>query len=261
MTDKQRGRGVQSVEVGGRVLNVLASSDAPLMLREIALGAELTSGQAHAYLLSFRNLGLVEQNAASGRYQLGPFALKLGMARIRHHEPLQTIWDGVPALAEALNLMVTMAIWTETGPMILRMYEAPFQIYSNIRTGARYSLTATATGRLFAALMPEAITAPLVQADWRRDRDSPDADRASSTQYKAALAQIRAEGCAWTQGSPVPNISAIAAPVYDLNEQLVAAITVIGQRGTVDCSPEGLHRRHTVAFARDMSEKLGYRPR
>lgn len=254
---RQRGRGVQSVEVGGRLLNVLASADGPLMLREIAAGADLPSGQAHAYLVSFRTMGMVEQNPSTGKYHLGPFALKLGLARIRHHEPLQTIWDAVPAFAESINLMVTMAIWTEYGPVILRLYEAPFQIYSNIRTGARYSLTDTATGRLFAALMPAAITTPLIQAEWRRDRPT-DGERPTLAEYRAALEDIRRDGCSWTEGKPVPNISAIAAPIYDLNEQMVAAVTVIGQRGVVDCSPDGLHRLRTVEFARAMSQTLGY---
>jgi DNA-binding IclR family transcriptional regulator len=55
------GRGVQSVVVGGRLLAVMASAGRPLMLRDIAAGANVTPAQAHAYLVSFRKLDLVEQ--------------------------------------------------------------------------------------------------------------------------------------------------------------------------------------------------------
>lgn len=251
-----RGRGVQSIEVGGRLLAALAAADGPLMLRELAERADLTSGQAHAYLVSYRTLGLVEQEPATQRYQLGPFALRLGLARLRRQEPLQIIWDAVPAFAESIQLMVTMSIWTEYGPMILRLHEAPFQIYSNIRSGARYSLAATATGRLFAALMPPAIVAPLLASDLSAAART-GAALMSRAEYEQGLETNRREGCSVTEGNPVPDISAIAVPVFDLNEQLVAAITLIGRRGIVDCARGGQHREAALAFARGLSAELG----
>lgn len=258
MAAQRTGRGVQSIAVGGRLLDSLVRAEGPLMLREIAESADLTAGQAHAYLVSFRALGLVEQDAATGLYRLGPYALTLGLARLRRHDPLAVIWEAVPAFAESVQLMVTMSIWTDTGPVILRLHEAPFQIYSNIRTGARYSLTQTATGRLFAALMPPDVIHPLVAAERRDARNAGIGELLIKTEYEAALAVIRAEGCSQTEGNPVPDISAIAAPVYDLNEQIVAAITLIGRRGRVSGGKGGQHRKAVVDFARKLSAQLGY---
>ena len=249
---------MQSVEVGGRLLTVLASSSGPLMLKDLASGAGLPPGQAHAYLVSFRNMGMVEQDPATGKYHLGPFALKLGLSRIRHYEPLQIIWDAVPAFAEASDLMVTMSIWSEHGPVIMRVYEAPFQIYSNIRTGAVYSLTTTATGRLFAAFSPPAVIEPLVKLELQKLRKSNDTERQSLAEYRIALDKIRREHCSWTEGKPLPGISAISAPVFDLNEQLVAAITMIGPKAGIDCSLSGRQRLDLLAFTKDLSSRLGY---
>ncbi len=257
MADKRR-RGVQSIEVGGRLLQVLASAEAPLMLRELAERAALTSGQAHAYLVSFRALGLVEQEQSTQRYQLGPFTLTLGLARLRRSESLQNIWDAVPAFAESVDLMVTMSIWSEFGPIILRLHEATFQIYSNIRSGARYGLTNTATGRLFAALMPKVIVDPLAKAELQQARRTGE-DTASYADYLRGLEPIRRERCSITEGRPVPDLSAVAVPVFDLNEQLVAAITVIGRRGFVECQSGGRHRRAAEDFAENLSAQLGYR--
>lgn len=258
MIHKASGRGVQSVEVGGRLLNVLASATGPLMLKDLASGAGLPPGQAHAYLVSFRNMGMVEQDAVSGKYHLGPFALKLGLARIRHYEPLQIIWDAVPAFAETLDLMVTMSIWSEHGPVIMRVYEAPFQIYSNIRTGAVYSLTTTATGQLFAAFLPPSLVEPLVKQEFRKTRATGKSEHQSMAGYRLALKRIRREHCSWTQGRPVPGIGAISAPVFDLNEQLVTAITVIGPQTAIETSPTGRHRLELLTFVKDLSTRLGY---
>jgi len=251
------GRGVQSIEVGGRLLQVLAKAKVPLMLRELAGHASLTPGQAHAYLVSFRALGLVEQEPSTQRYQLGPFALTLGLARLRRSESLQIVWNAVPKLAETVRLMVTMSIWSECGPIILRLHEAEYQIYSNIRSGARYALTTTATGRLFAALMPPGCVEPLVKAELRQARRT-DQDVPTLLQYLQMLEPIRREMCSVTEGSPVPDISAIAVPIFDLNDQLVAAITLIGRRGVLECQPGGRHRCAVTEFASDLSAQLGY---
>ena len=69
-------RAVQSVEVGGRLLLALAEHTTPLSLKELAAAADLPAARAHPYLVSFGRLGLVQQDAHSGHYALGPAALR-----------------------------------------------------------------------------------------------------------------------------------------------------------------------------------------
>ena len=71
-------RGIGSVEVGGQLLRALTESDGPMMLRDLAASAGMTAAKAHPYMVSFMRLGLVEQDRASGRYELGPLALADG---------------------------------------------------------------------------------------------------------------------------------------------------------------------------------------
>ena len=61
----------------------MVAAGRPLMLRDIAAGAGITPAQAHAYLVSYRKVNVVEQIDGSGLYQLGRFALQLGLARMR----------------------------------------------------------------------------------------------------------------------------------------------------------------------------------
>ena len=74
--------GIQSVEVGFGLLDVLASAGSPLMLRDVALKAGMSAAKAHRYLVSFQRLGLVVQDSGSTRYDLGPASLKLGLASL-----------------------------------------------------------------------------------------------------------------------------------------------------------------------------------
>ena len=71
--DKARA-GIQSVEVGFALLDVLAQAPGPLMLRDLAGAAGMSAAKAHRYLVSFQRLNLVVQDANT-RYELGPATL------------------------------------------------------------------------------------------------------------------------------------------------------------------------------------------
>ena len=74
-------RGVQSIDTGGLILKALGNARGPLKLRDLAELTGMAAAQLHPYLVSFRKMGMVEQTEA-GHYQLGAFALHLGLTRL-----------------------------------------------------------------------------------------------------------------------------------------------------------------------------------
>jgi DNA-binding IclR family transcriptional regulator len=255
------GRGVQSIEVGGRLLEAMVQAGRPMMLRDIASGAEVTPAQAHAYLVSFRKLGLVEQDNATGRYQLGPFALQLGLARMRAFNPLRFAGEAAARLSAELGLMVTVTVWGSFGPTIVQVHEAADQVHVNLRAGAVYSLTGTATGRVFGAFMPATALAPRLEEELaegsRRQRIGALATRA---RFDLEVALVREQGYAVAEGSPVPSINGLAAPVFDHTGQLQVVITLIGPTGVVGTGPASPQIAALLDFTQRLSAQLGHRP-
>ncbi len=80
------------------------------MLRHIAASAKLTTAQAQAYLVSLGKIGLVEQVNQSGLYQLGPFALQLGLTRMRSLDPAHAC-NAASVFAAEFGLMVMGSVW------------------------------------------------------------------------------------------------------------------------------------------------------
>ncbi|MET7242854.1 IclR family transcriptional regulator [Methylobacterium sp. EM32] len=254
------GRGVQSVEVGARILHAMVEIGAAAMLRDIAARADIASAQAHAYLVSFRKTGLVEQDPQTGRYLLGPFALQLGLARMRQVDTLRVAGSAAADLATEFGLMVTLAVWGTHGPTIVQVQEAEVPIHVNLRAGGVYTLTGTATGRLFAAHLPPRIVAPLVEAELRAGSQGRGIGVPTSLPALVTAAeQIRIEGCSTTAGSPVPGINAIAVPVFDHTGQLQCALTLIGPESAVDLGQASPTVARARAFGQEISARLGYR--
>ncbi|MBA1158832.1 IclR family transcriptional regulator [Microvirga mediterraneensis] len=255
------GRGVQSVEVGGRILAALVKAGKPLMLRELATLADVAPAQAHAYLVSFRKLELVEQDAASGRYLLGPFALQLGIARLRSFDPLRLAAHAVVEFAEEIGLMVTIAVWGTHGATIVQVQEGSDQVHVNVRTGTVFSITGTATGKVFAAFMPPKIVEAQLAEELRKGaRIQGVGAPTSRKELEAEVATARRLGYATTESKPVTGINGIAAPVFDYSGQMQLAITLIGPTGVLDIGPKSADAKALLAFTRKLSAQLGYAP-
>ncbi|MGL4286930.1 MAG: IclR family transcriptional regulator [Phreatobacter sp.] len=251
------GRGVQSIEVGGRLLAAMVELGKPAMLRDLAAMAKVTSAQAHAYLVSFRKTGLVEQDPLSGRYLLGPFALQLGLTRMREHVPLRMANQAAIALAAETGLMVTISVWGTHGPTIVEVEESVQPVHVNLRVGAVYTVTGTATGRLFAAFLPEDLTRPLI--DKERGAGRPGATRPAKDKLAADFAEIRRRGFATTEGIPVPGINAVSAPVLDHSGQVQFAVTLIGPASDLIVKGDSEQAHFVRNFAETLSANLGFR--
>ncbi|WP_019170170.1 IclR family transcriptional regulator [Pseudaminobacter salicylatoxidans] len=252
-------RGVQSIEVGARLLMALAEQAEPMMLRDIANAAEIAPAQAHAYMVSYRKSGLVEQEEATGRYRLGPFALMMALAKLRGFDPIGVADRRGRMLCDETGLSVAISVWGAYGPTVVRVLEVLGEIHMNTRPGTVYSLTGTATGKLFAHYLPEA----LVSATLRQQRS--EAARSRIVGSAVDLRQVQAEvdfvgdhGYAVTDSTPVPGISAISAPVFEVGGQLSLALTIIGRDDVIDRRPESTHLKALLAAANDISAQLGH---
>ncbi len=69
-------RGIQSIEVSGRIMQALLDAGEPMMLKDMAQAADLKPAQCHAYIASLKKIGLVHQDSSSGLYSPVPSDFK-----------------------------------------------------------------------------------------------------------------------------------------------------------------------------------------
>ena len=238
-------RGIQSIEVGGRLLLALAERGRPLALKDLALAAGMNPAKAHPYLVSFGKLGLIVQDGSIGHYGLGPLALQLGLISLQQYEPVRLATARLPDLAQAIQQTVAIAVWGTHGPTIVRTEEAPSPVHVTMRHGAVMSLRGTASGRLFAAHLPRDV----VRAVAPRGTF----DKAFDQQLKAT----RAAGFSHVVDAAVPGVSGLAVPVFDGTGALVLALTAIGATASFDTRATGLPASTLVRCAAELTAQLG----
>ena len=253
-------RGIQSIEVGGALLKALAHHGRPLALKDLAAEAGMAPAKAHPYLVSFGKLGLIEQDPATSRYGLGPLAMQLGLISLQQLDPLALATPLIEALASACGHTMAVAVWGNRGATIVRVAQPPSAVHVSMRHGTVMSLRGTASGRLFAALLPLAAVLPLLREENRRG-GAPKGRRGAviDEALAAALAAIRQTGFSRVKDLLLPGISALAAPVFDGTGALVLSLTAIGPTPVFDSRPGGALARQVVAAAKALSTRLGWR--
>ncbi|WP_025599373.1 IclR family transcriptional regulator [Burkholderia sp. WSM2230] len=251
-------RGIQSVEVGGRLLLALAQARVPLALSDLAVAAELAPGQAHAYLVSLSRLGLIKRDELSGRYEPGPLSLRLGLLHLENQPAFRAAVPRVAALAEAIGFSVAICIAGPQGPTIVRYEHAGFPLHVNLHVGTVMSLPATSTGRVFCAYLPR----ETLDAMWANQsgaaQSRPSAPRDAA--FQASLEKIRARGMECSVDAPSPGISSLSAPVFDQHGRFALALTVIGSTGAINVAADGSIAHALLGTAREIGAELAIQP-
>lgn len=252
-------RGIQSIEVGGRLLTALARSGVPMMLKDLAREAAMPAAKAHPYLVSFRKLRMIEQDPLTGRYELGALALQLGLISLQRLDPVRLATPEMTVLSDRVAQSTALAVWGNRGPTIVRFEESTHPIHVNLRTGTVMSLIDSATGQVFAAFLPPKRIENLVQAEFDAGPNPAGSRPPSREKVEALLAEVRKHGLARAVGNPIPGVNAFSAPVFDHSGHIVLAITVLGPAGTFNASWTSPIADALRETASSVSARLGYR--
>jgi DNA-binding IclR family transcriptional regulator len=261
--DKERA-GIQSVEVGFALLDVLAQAPGPLMLRDLASAAGMSAAKAHRYLVSFQRLNLVVQDANT-RYELGPATLRLGLATLSRLDAVKLARERLPTLMDQTGHTLALAVWGNRGPTLVHWQETPLAMPVSLRLGDVMPLLSSATGRCFAAFIGHGGAAdkaqPLIEAELALARKLGRSDLPSTpAQVQAMLSESRAQGMGRVVNVLLPGISGLCAPVFDSDGHLVLGVVSLGSSATLDVDWQGPVANALRAFAGQLSADLGWRP-
>lgn len=262
--------GIQSVEVGFELLQAMSQADGPLMLRDLAAAAGMSAAKAHRYLVSFQRLGLVAQDPLSTRYDLGPAALRLGLASLARLDAVKLARERVADLLQETGHTVAIAVWGNQGPTMVHWAEAPQVMPVTLRLGDVMPLLSSATGRCFAAFMgSEGRDAQRLGAMTREElarlkklprhdgftaEDLPQ----SQAEVQAMLTEVRQRGVARVVHSLLPGVGGFCAPVFDAQGHLALGMVVLGWVATLDTDWNGVPATALLRTTRRLSADLGH---
>lgn len=248
-TKPKKRAGIQSVEIGMRVLDTLAGLGAARPLAAIVKGCGLSPSQTHRYLASLAEAGMVIQDSR-GNYDLGPAALKLGMAALARIDVFRLTDEKLAEFCLETGATVLLAALGPSGPTIVRFHMGRPPIVTSLSLGSVLSLVHSATGQIFLAFRPEHETELLIKEELDRDNAT------DAAYIEKVRAKIRNDGTAHVGGTLIPGLDAKAFPIFDLQGNAVLSATLVSIHGRGE-RQNSLSARRLREVCQEISQMLG----
>ena len=198
------------------------------------------------------------QDAASSRYDLGPAALRLGLAALSRLDAVALARGAAARLCAATGHTTGVAVWGNAGPTIVHWEAARQPIAARLRLGDVMPLLHSATGRCFAAWLPAEQVAPLLARELAGEPARRAARLATARGFAAWTRTIRARGAGAVDGELQPGIAALCHPVFDADGHLALGLVTLGPSAGFDGRLDGAVDRAGRAAAAALSRELGH---
>jgi DNA-binding IclR family transcriptional regulator len=252
-------RGVQSIDVGLRILQVLAAHDSALPLKVISEQVDMAPSNVHRYLASFVRAGLLRQDPDTSHYDLGRLALQIGMSALSRLDVMELAPRELKRIVAEFGLLGVVVIFGDQGPTIVRFQQCSPPITISLNLGSIIPTLRSASGQLFAAFLPEEITRHVVERELHTNGAYV---LAASTPRTAAEVRrladkIRKQFYASVEVDVSPGIRAIASPILNAQGEATATLSLLGPHTRLGGNHPALQA--LVQTCGQLSREAGYR--
>lgn len=239
---------------GFQILDLVAKEPG-LNLTGIKDRLGLASSSCHHLVTTLCQLGALQQQPMQGGYILGLKLFELGTIAASQRRIEEFALPALKALAKTLQLTCHLGVMEGSEAVYLLKVEGNNSIHVNTWVGKRLSLHSSSLGKVLLAWLPEdQLAKKLSHINWQAKTAftfvSPD-------KYRNHLADVCQQGWAFDNEEDIVNIRCLAAPIFDNNGQVIAAISAVGT--VLDIDPLNLERIIVplCSTAADISRQLG----
>jgi len=241
--------GTQAIDRAAELLVRVVESGRPLAVGELAEHSGLPKSTTSRLVGALERRGLVQRSADRGRLSPGPVLL-----RFAHRDGGQSLVELAAPVLERLATetreTVNLAVPGPLGAEHLDQRDSEHFVGVTNWVGRRVPQHVGANGKIFMAFAAAPIPTPLARFTSRTITD-----RAA---LEAELDRVRARGYATAVDELELGLAAIAAPVRDADDAVVAALSISGPTTRFNAKRRAELVPALLEQARNLSLTLGY---
>jgi DNA-binding IclR family transcriptional regulator len=216
---------------------------------EIGRALGVTAGTAHRLVGTLVAEGFAEQNPDNRKYRPGAKVLALAQ-RVRSDVDVRDVAHRhLVALAETVRETANLGTLQNQRVVYLDkvLSDQPFGIEAKI--GSRVPAFCTGLGKAILAGVGEPALERYLAAMDAGEAGDEAHDPPAREAFRAELAKVRRQGFAEDVGEYMPDVFCVAAPVIDVNQRSIAALSVSVPRSRFRANRKDLVRAVTSASA------------
>jgi IclR family acetate operon transcriptional repressor len=249
----KRDMSVHSVNRAISILQVLARRG-PTAVTDVATELRIHKSTVFRLLATLEARGLVDQVTNRGRYQLGYGIVQLAAGATRKLD-LSVISRRIcEALAETVGETVDIAIHDDKTVLTIDQVIGAAAMTTVNWVGRRTPIHATSAGKVFLAHMSPDQRADCLSGMLERFTEHTITSRRS---LEEQLVTVRNQGYGFTLEEYEVGLAAVAAPIRDLDGQVVAAVGISGPNFRINRDTIPGLAEQVIAAAVEISQRNG----
>ncbi|MFK0156345.1 IclR family transcriptional regulator [Streptomyces sp. NPDC090499] len=242
---------VQSIERAAAILRLLAGGPRRLGLGEVAASLGLAKGTAHGILRTLQHVDFVEQDATTGKYQLGAALLHLGTSYLDVNELRSRSINWADALAARSGEAVRLGTPLEGMVLVVHHVFRPDDTLQTLDVGALLPLHASSLGKVLLAYGTATVGSAVESGLDAYTRHT----LVTQEQLTRALAEVRETGWAAEVQEMSMGEAGLAVPIRGHGGLVVGAIGLSGPVERI-CDSQGHPRPSLITLIREAARAI-----
>ncbi len=250
------GDGLQSLQAAFRILDELSNAEGPVGLTDLASMLGELKPRVYRHLSTMKSLGIVIQDARSGRYGLGGKLFSLGEAALEQFDLRSVAAPYLTRLRDQTRQTALLSVPANGEPIVLSCVEYRDRLSITSRPGNRPPPHCSSQGRIALAFADGAARKRVL------GRKLTAFTRFSITNREAIeerLRLIRERFFEEANDEVRIGINALSAPVFRDDDQLAGIIGIIGTSAEIGAPPARLLITTLHRLAAALSAELNCR--
>lgn len=244
---------VRSVDRAAALLVALGDADGAASVTDLSHALDLHKSTVSRLLSTLERRGLVEQDRETGHFHLGVGIIRLAQCAERTLDLRTIAADELHRLSKATRETVSLEVFDGVGASVaICQIDGPNLSPMPDITGRPVAMHAIAAGKVLLAALPERTVLAIARRGLVKYSERTISDPRTLLEE---LALVRRRGYAVAQGEWDERISAVAVPVSDARNAVIATVAVWGSATRV--TPSRLP--DLIVAARDAAKVISLR--
>ncbi len=239
-----------------RIMDAFSVDQPEQGIRDIAYLLELPASTVGRIMTQLRDVGILFQDPETRRYRLSSRVLRWAKVSQAGNSLRELGLPILKALSQSTGETATLSVPQGFRRMVLERIETEKPVRYVVNPGDFMPFHSGASGKILLAFMAEEKRLNII-AETGLPALTPNTIT-DSGKLLQELESIKKQGYAISHGERVPDVASIAAPVRDMNGEVIAAINISGPINRFNDELLNKYSKLVIEAAQELSGALGY---
>lgn len=247
---------VQTLDRVMDIIELLSTSKQGMGVTEIGNRLNLHKSTVHRLITSLLKRGYIEKDAKTGLYKIGLKFIEISSLHLHQLELKTEAAPFMRRLSETTGQVSHLAILDGTDVVYIEKFDLvpSLRLYSQI--GKRVPVYCTALGKVLMSSKTNGLRNQILDGiELKPFTKNTIIDRKV---LEIELDKTQQRGWAVDNEEHEAGVCCIAAPVFDFTGKVIAAVSISGDKGTINSGQKDYFIKAVVDAAKDISKRMGF---